>query len=236
MKRRKHFAGPGLVLTLMLAVLLGVSGAVPANTPGVATLYVDNVARSSTATVQVVGLYGAVGSSNVLLVNDHDQGYNANAQIPITAPAGEKAEVITGAFQTILPTGNLKDINIPKPLQGQYVAGSTTQTASLMGWSGVLSQTSLVDSRAGKTPIEINGNLTLNADGSISITNASGTQVFNQSNWNNASNPLASVLSWDGSKFNLNFANTDTIMVNGYNASGLTGAGSVGLDIRADLT
>lgn len=236
MKRRRMLAGPGLVLPLMLAVLLGVSGAVPPSTPGPDTLTIDNSARSSTANVQIVGLYGAVGTGNVLLVNDHDQGYNANAQIPIVAPSGEKAGAITGAFQTILPNGAVKDINIPRPLQAQYVAGSTTQTASLMNWSGVLNQVAMVESRAGRTPVVIDGNLTLNADGSITITNASGTQRFDQTNWNSGSNPLAPVLTWDGSRFCLAFDSTDSIIVNGYNVPGSTAAESRGLDIRADLT
>ena len=238
MTRRKLLARPSLVLMLMLAVLLGVSGAVPPSTPGPDTLYIDNSARSSTANVQIVGLYGAAGSGNVLLVNDHDQGYNANAQIPITVPAGEKAEVITGAFQTILPNGQIKDINIPRPLQGQYVAGSTTQTASLMNWSGVLSQVSLVDSRAAKSPISVNGNLTLNADGSITITSASGTTRFDQSNWSSELNPLRSILSWDDGRFRLSFEHADTILVNGYNATGSLAdpAQGLGLDIRANLS
>ena len=248
MTRRKLLARPSLVLMLMLAVWVGVSGPVPPSasggsgggsgapsTPGPDTLYVDNSARSSTANVQIVGLYGAVGSGNVLLVNDHDQGYNANAQIPITAPAGEKAEVITGAFQTILPTGQIKDINIPRPLQTQYVAGSTTQTASLMDWGGVLSQMTLVDSRAAKSPITVNGNLTLNADGSISITGASGTTRFIPgNNWNDQDNPLRHMLSWMDGQFHLNLKDQGTIIVNGYNGS--TGAESRGLDIRANLT
>ncbi len=253
MKRCKRFTRPARVLVLVLAVWLGVAGPVleatsaaksggssgssgPSSTPGPDTLYIDNSARSSTANVQIVGLYGGVGSGNVLLVNDHDEGYNANAQIPITAPSGEKADAITGAFQTILPTGSIKDINIPRPLQAQYVAGSTTQTASLMDWSGVLSQVSLVDSRAAKTPITVNGNLTLNADGSITITNASGTLRFDSTNWSSASNPLASVLTWDGTRFILNLGSTDTIIVNGYNVSGSIAAESVGLDIRGPLT
>jgi hypothetical protein len=236
MKRRTWFTASSLGFAVSLVVLLGISGAVPPNTPGPQTLYIDNAARSSTPNVQVVGLYGAVGSGNVLLVNDHDQGYNANAQIPITAPSGEKAEVITGVFQTILPNGNVHDINIPRPVQNQFTAGSTTQTASLMDWGGVLNQVSLVNTRAGVTPVVVNGNLTLNADGSISITGASGTTTFNVQNWNDSSNPLRQVLSWDGSRFHLDLNSTDTIIVNGYNVSGSTAAESRGLDIRANLT
>jgi len=237
MKRRTWFTGSSLGLAVTLVILLGISGAVPPNTPGPQTLYIDNWARSSTPNVQIVGLYGAVGSGNVLLVNDQDQGYNANAQIPITAPSGEKAEVITGVYQTILPNNSVHDINIPRPLQTQYTAGSTTQTASLMDWTGVLAQVNLVDSRAGKTPLVVNGNLTLNADGSIAITNATATTVFNQNNWNDGANPLRDVLSWSNNRFNLNLGSSvDTIVVNGYNVPNSTAAESRGLDIRADLT
>ena len=236
MKRNTFVTGSGLGVLGVVAVLWGVSGAGPAATSGPQSLFIDNAARSATPNVQIVGLYGAVGTGNVLLVNDHDQGYNANAQIPITAPAGEKAEVITGAFQTILPNGVVKDINIPRPVQSQYSAGSTTQTASLMNWDGVLSQVNMVETRAGKTPIVVDGNLILNAGGSISITNAAGTFRFTQENWNNEANPLRTVLSWDGQRFRLDLSAHDTITVNGYNVVGSTAAESRGLDIRADLT
>ena len=237
MRRRGFVVGSALVFVVMLAALLGVSGAVPPSTPGPDTLYVDNQKRSSTPNVQIIGLYGAVGSSNALLVNDHDQGYNANAQMPIYATLSGKADVITGAFQTILPNLNVKDINIPKPYTNQFVAGSITQTASLMNWYGVQSQVNMVETRAGKSPIVIDGNLTLHADGSITITNASGTTVFNQTNWNDPYNPLKDVLSWNNNQFNLNLGGSaDTIVVNGYNINGSTAAESRGLDIRADLT
>src|SRR3972149_9925427 len=101
MNRRTWFTGSSLGLAVPRVILLGISGAVPQNTPGPQTLYIDNWARSSTPNVQIVGLYGAVGSGNVLLVNDQDQGYNANAQIPITAPSGERAEEIMGGYKTI---------------------------------------------------------------------------------------------------------------------------------------
>jgi hypothetical protein len=215
---------------------MGVGGA-GSSTPGPDTLYIDNEARSGSPNVQIIGLYGAVGSSNALFINDHDQGYNANAQMPISSTIAGKADVITGAFQTMLPNGNVKDINIPKPVSNQFVAGSITQTASLMNWYGVQSQVNMVESRAGKSPIVIDGNLVLHADGSISITNASGTTVFDQNNWSDASNPLAYVLSWSGNKFTLNLGGSvDTIVVNGYNVNGSTAAESRGLDIRADLT
>lgn len=236
MRRRISFAGPGFVLVLLLAALMGVGGA-GSSTPGPDTLYIDNEARSGSPNVQIIGLYGAVGSSNALFINDHDQGYNANAQMPISSTIAGKADVITGAFQTMLPNGNVKDINIPKPVSNQFVAGSITQTASLMNWYGVQSQVNMVESRAGKSPIVIDGNLVLHADGSISITNASGTTVFDQNNWSDASNPLAYVLSWSGNKFTLNLGGSvDTIVVNGYNVNGSTAAESRGLDIRADLT
>ncbi len=238
MMRRRTFAGPGLVLPIVLAVLLGVSGAVPPSTPGPISLTVDNAARSSTPNVQVCGLYGGVGTGNAILVNNHDQGYNANAQVPITAPAGEKAEVITGAFQTVLPNGDVKDINIPRPVSAQYVAGSTTQTASLMSWDGALAQVAMVDSRAGKSPIVVDGNLTLNADGSITVTNASGTAKFDPNNgsWSSAANPLKDVLQFNNGKFQLELGQADTIIVNGYDVGGSSAAESRGLDIRASLT
>ncbi len=236
MRRRTSLVGSGLAFGILLMALMGVGGA-GSSTPGPQTLYINNEARTGTANVQIIGLYGAVGSSNALLVNDHDQGYNANAQMPISTALSGKADVITGAFQTILPSSNVKDINIPKPLSNQFVAGSTIQTASLMNWAGVQTQVSLVETRAGKTPIVIDGNLVLGADGSISITSASGTTVFDQNNWNDAANPLQSVLSWSNNKFNLNLGSfADTIVVNGYNLNGSTGAESRGLDIRADLT
>ena len=236
MRYRMLLTGPGLGFIGTLAVLLGVSGALPPATPGEVTLSIDNVARSATPNVQIVGLYGGTGTGNVLLVNDHDQGYNANAQIPIAAPAGEKAEVITGAFQTILPNGRIHDINIPRPLQGVYAGGSTTQPAALVSWDGALSQVATVDSRAGRSPIVVNGNLTLNADGSISITNASGTTRFTQENWASESNPLRGVLRWAEDRFRLQLEDQGTIVVNGYNVLGSAAAESRGLDIRASLT
>ncbi len=234
MNRRTVLTGPGLALIGTLVVLLGVSGAVLPATPGEVTLSIDNAARSSTPNVQITGLYGGVGTGNVLLTNDHDQGYNANAQMPITTSSG-RADVITGAFQTILPNGQIHDINIPKPLQGVFSAGTSTQTASLVSWNGALSQVAMADTRAGQSPIVVNGNLTLNADGSISITNASGTSGFSQNNWNNEANPLRDVLQWQGNNFRLDLRSQGTIIVNGYNASG-SAAESRGLDIRANLT
>jgi hypothetical protein len=226
--------GPGLALLGTLVVLLGVSGAVPQATTGEVTLSIDNAARSSTPNVQITGLYGGTGAGNVLLTNDHDQGYNANAQMPISSTSGT-AESITGAYQTVLPNGQTRDINIPRSLQGVFVSGSTTQTASLTSWDGALSQVAMVDSRAGHSPIVVNGNLTLNANGSISITNASGTMWFGQDSWNDGENPLRDVLRWTGERFRLDLSTHGTIMVNGYNSSG-SAAENRGLDIRANLT
>ncbi len=234
MRRQSLLAGPGFALVLLLVALMGVGGA-GSSTPGPDTLYINNQQRSGTPNVQITGLFGAVGSSNVLLVNNHDQGYDANAQMPITTIAAGNAEVITGAFQTILPNGNVKDINIPAPLQNQFVGATATQTASLMNWAGVQNQTTLVETRAGKSPIVINGNLALNADGSITITNTSGSTRFDQNNWSDSSNPLRNVLSWSSNKFTLNLSSADTIIVNGYNYPG-TAAENVGLDIRANLS
>ncbi len=234
MHPRTLVTGPGLALMATLAVLLGVSGAAPRSTLGEVTLSIDNTARSSIPNVQITGLYGGTGTGNVLLTNDHDQGYNANAQMPITMTSG-RAESITGAFQTILPNGRLHDINIPNSPQGTFAAGSTTQTAALTSWDGALSQVAMVDARDGHSPIVVNGNLTLNADGSISLTNASGTARFTQENWHSESNPLRSVLHWTGDQFRLDLRDQGTIIVNGYNGSG-SAAESRGLDIRASLT
>src|SRR3972149_1207732 len=231
MKRRTFLTGPGLSFIGVLAVLLGVSRASAPSTSEEVTLSIDNAARSSTPNVQITGLYGGTATGNVLLTNDHDQGYNANAQTPIAASGGT-AEVTTGAFQTILPNGKTKDININPT--SQFVAGSTSQTAALMSWGGVLEQVSDVNAQ-GATSIVVNGNLTLNANGTISITNSSGTTVFSQENWNSEANPLRNVLSWNGTGFRLDLGDNTTITINGYNSEG-SGAESRGLDIRANLT
>src|SRR3972149_378943 len=97
MKRRTFLTGPGLSFIGVLAVLLGVSRASAPSTSEEVTLSIDNAARSSTPNVQITGLYGGTATGNVLLTNDHDQGYNANAQTPIAASGGT-AEGTTGAL------------------------------------------------------------------------------------------------------------------------------------------
>jgi len=191
-------------------------------------MQIKNESRTQGPNVVVTGLYGALGAGNVLLTNEHDHGYNANAQIPISSPTGTAPLMaITGNFQSILPNGNTFNINLPK--NSPFVAGSSAVTSPLVDFNGAVTAAQA----ASRNVITVNGSVSLRADGTLQIQSASGSQVFGPLNWNDAANPLKSVLSWDGLKFNLNIANT-LIKINGLTTGG--DSQGVGLNLQANLT
>lgn len=191
-------------------------------------LQINNEARPQGPNLVLTGLYGATGAGNVLLTNDHDQGYNASVQSPIASPTGTSPLMaITGAFDTILPNGNVKNINLPK--NSPFVANSSAVTSPLVDFTGAVAAAQA----ASQTVITVNGSVSLRADGTLQVQSASGSQVFGPLNWNDAANPLKSVLTWDGLKFNLNLANT-LIQINGLTTGGDSQA--AGLNLQANLT
>lgn len=113
---------------------------------------------------------------------------------------------------------------------------NSLRPAALLSWEGVLDQVQKADRRARQTPILVEGNLTLNADGSITITSLSGTARFGQANWNAEENPLARILGWQDDRFHLRLGPHTTIVIRGTNLPGLTAAEGWGLAIRANLT